>query len=218
MNTGKVFKDSIYGGMCIALGGFASVGLAKPFNGIIFSAGLVMIIFLGLQLFTGNILRAKEGFSWEMLWKFWGLVYLGNFVGCFLTAWIIILSGFNLDAATTIATTKASLPFMEAFWRGIFCNVLVCIAAYLGKSISAPTAGKILIIMLPVTLFVISGYEHSVADMFYFSLGKTSFFNLIPITIGNIIGGLLVVHCIKSKQKEAKVEITAAEEKELITK
>ena len=199
MKSFDVFRDSIYAGMCIALGGFASVGLEKPFNGIIFSAGLVMIIFLGLQLFTGNILRAKEGFSWEMLWKFWGLVYLGNFVGCFLSAGIIILSGFNLEATAAIATTKAGLPFWEAFWRGIFCNVLVCIAAYLGKSISAPTAGKILIIMLPVTLFVISGYEHSVADMFYFSVGKTGMFNLIPITLGNIIGGLLVVLCIKNK-------------------
>ena len=202
MRVRDVFTDSVFGGMCIALGGFASVGLPKPFNGIIFSAGLVMIIFLGLQLFTGNILRAKEGFSWEMLWKFWGLVYIGNFVGCFLSAWIIILSGFNLEATAAIASTKAALPFMDAFWRGIFCNVLVCIAVYLGKSIKVPSAGKILIIMLPVTLFVISGYEHSVADMFYFASGKTSFYNLIPVTIGNIIGGLLVVLCIKNKNGE----------------
>lgn len=202
MRVKDVFIDSVYAGMCIALGGFASVGLQKPFNGIIFSVGLVMIIFLGLQLFTGNVLRAKEDFSWEMLWKFWGLVYVGNFIGCFLSAWIVILSGFPLEAAAAIATTKADLPFMEAFWRGIFCNVLVCIAAYLGKSIQAPSAGKILIIMLPVTLFVISGYEHSVADMFYFSIGKTSFFNLIPITIGNIVGGLLVVLCIKRRSME----------------
>ena len=217
MNTREVFVDSIYAGMCIALGGFASVGLAKPFNGIIFSAGLVMIIFLGLQLFTGNILRAKEGFSWEMLWKFWGLVYLGNFVGCFLSAWIVILSGFPLEATAAIANAKAGLPFMEAFWRGIFCNVLVCIAAYLGKSIKAPTAGKILIIMLPVTLFVISGYEHSVADMFYFSAGKTSLFNLIPVTLGNIIGGLLVVLCIKNKkQTEPASQVETVKEKELV--
>ena len=60
MKVWDVFRDSVYAGMCIALGGFASVGLAKPFNGIVFSAGLVMIIFLGLQLFTGNILRAKD--------------------------------------------------------------------------------------------------------------------------------------------------------------
>ena len=217
MNTREVFVDSIYAGMCIALGGFASVGLAKPFNGIIFSVGLVMIIFLGLQLFTGNILRAKEGFSWEMIWKFWGLVYLGNFVGCFFSAWVVILSGFPLEATTAIANTKAALPFVEAFWRGIFCNVLVCIAAYLGKSIKVPTAGKILIIMLPVTLFVISGYEHSVADMFYFSVGKTSLFNLIPVTLGNIIGGLLVVLCIKNKIQEAPApQVEIAKEKELV--
>ena len=217
MKVWDVFRDSVYAGMCIALGGFASVGLAKPFNGIVFSAGLVMIIFLGLQLFTGNILRAKEGFSWEMLWKFWGLVYLGNFVGCFLSAWIVILSGFPLDATTAIAQTKASLPFWEAFWRGIFCNVLVCIAAYLGKSIKEPTAGKILIIMIPVTIFVISGYEHSIADMFYFSVGKTSLFNLVPVTLGNIIGGLIVVHCIKNKTAQApKLQTETTKEKELV--
>ena len=213
MKIWDIFRDSIYAGMCIALGGFGSVGLAKPFNGIVFSAGLVMIIFIGLQLFTGNVLRAKEGFSWEMLWKYWGLVYLGNFVGCFLSAWIIILSGFPLEGVGSIASAKAALPFMEAFWRGIFCNVLVCIAAYLGKSIKEPSAGKILIIMIPVALFVISGYEHSVADMFYFAVGKTSYFNLIPVTLGNIIGGLLVVHCIKSKeQKQPQPQVKNAKE------
>ena len=70
--------------------------------------------------------------------------------------------------------------------------------------------------MLPVTLFVISGYEHSVADMFYFSVGKTSLFNLIPVTLGNIIGGLLVVLCIKNKkQTEPIPQVEIIKEKEL---
>ena len=105
MKKREVLRDAIFAGMCISFGGFASAGLPKPINGIIFSAGLVMIIFLQLQLFTGNILRAKDGFSWKMLFKYWGWVYIGNFIGCFLSAWVIILSGLNLDATSSIANT-----------------------------------------------------------------------------------------------------------------
>ena len=96
---------------------------------------------------------------------------------------------------------KSSLTFFEAFWRGIFCNVLVCVAVYLSSLIKEINTAKLLVIIIPVALFVISGYEHSVAEMFYFSAGKTSFQNLIPVTLGNIIGGLLVILCTKDKVK-----------------
>ena len=198
----KLLLDSIAAGMCIALGGFASVGLPKPFNGIVFSAGLVMIILMQLQLFTGNILRAKDGFTKDVILKYWLFVYIGNFIGCFLTAKIILFSGFDLSQTVNIAQTKANLHFMEALYRGIFCNVLVCIAVFLGKRVPTVTAGKVLVIMIPVTLFVISGFEHSIANMFYFSVGNTSYLNLIPVTIGNIIGGLIVVLFTKDKYFE----------------
>lgn len=199
MDIKKIILDSIAAGMCISLGAFASVGLPKPINGIVFSAGLVMIILMQLQLFTGNILRAKDGFSVEMVSKYWLLVYIGNFIGCFLSAKIIIYSGFDMTQTSTIASYKAGLPFLDALLRGIFCNVLVCIAVFLSKRVPTVTAGKVLVIMIPVTLFVISGFEHSIANMFYFSTGNTSFYNLIPVTIGNIIGGLLVVLFTKDK-------------------
>lgn len=199
MKINKFLLDSIAAGMCIALGGYASVGLPKPMNGIVFSAGLVMIILMQLQLFTGNILRAKDGFTKEVILKYWLFVYVGNFIGCFLTAKFIVWSGFDMSQTASIAEYKANLPFFEALYRGIFCNILVCIAVFLGKRVPIVTAGKVLVIMIPVTLFVISGFEHSIANMFYFSAGNTSYWNLIPVTIGNIIGGLIVVLFTKDK-------------------
>lgn len=195
----KLLMDSIYGGMCIALGAFASSGLPKPVNGVVFSAGLVMIILMQLQLFTGNILKVRDGFKIDTILKYWCLVYIGNFIGCFLSAQIIIYSGFSMDTLASIASLKADLSFLQAFLRGIFCNVLVCVAVYMASRIKEISAAKILVIMIPVTLFVISGFEHSVANMFYFSAGKVNFFNLIPVTLGNIVGGLLVLHCTRDK-------------------
>lgn len=195
----NLFKDSIFGGMCIALGAFASAGLPKPANGIVFSAGLIIIVLIQLQLFTGNILKVRDGFKLDILAKDWLLVYIGNFIGCFLSALIIIYSGFSMDILNNIAETKSSLCFSEAFFRGIFCNILVCIAVYLASRIKEVNTAKLLVIIIPVTLFVISGFEHSVADMFYFSVGKVSYFNLIPVTLGNILGGLLVILCTKNK-------------------
>lgn len=188
----KIIEKSIFGGMCIGFGAFASCGLMKPLNGIIFSVGLFMIIFLGLKLFTGDILSAKNGITKEVI-KNWVLIYIGNFIGCFLLGEILLHSGYDLSAISGISSQKANLPFVECFLRGILCNILVCIAVYLSSRIKEYSFIKAVVIMLPVTLFVISGFEHSVANMFYFTIGQVSYFNLIPATIGNILGGLLVV-------------------------
>ena len=192
----KVIEKSIFGGMCIGLGAFASCGLIKPLNGIIFSVGLFMIIFLGLKLFTGDILSARNGITKEVI-KNWVLIYIGNFIGCYLLGLILLNSGYDLTSISGISEQKANLPFTECFLRGILCNVLVCIAVYLSSKIKDFTLIKAIVIMLPVTLFVISGFEHSVANMFYFTIGQVSYFNLIPATIGNILGGLLIVRISK---------------------
>ena len=84
MEKKKIFRDAIFGGMCIALGAYAAAPLAKPWNGIVFSSGLIMIILMQLQLFTGNILKVRNGATKEILLICWGLVYIGNFIGCFL--------------------------------------------------------------------------------------------------------------------------------------
>lgn len=196
MKENQMLK-SVFAGMCIGLGAFASCGLPKPFNGIIFSTGLIMIVLLQLKLFTGSILNAKDGLNFDII-KQWIKIYIGNFIGCAATAYIIYHSGYDLNNLINIGITKSQLTFTQALLRGIFCNVLVCIAVCISW-ISKDVLTKIIGIILPVTLFVISGFEHSVANMFYYTISNVSQYNLIPVTIGNIIGGLLVVLIIKGK-------------------
>ena len=207
-------------------------GLGKALAGAIFGTGLMMVVIAGGDLFTGNslmimgVLDKKIKLS-EML-KNWGIVYAGNFVGSLLIAIMMANSGlfksgnFGLGAVTIkIASYKVGLTFVEALILGILCNWLVCIAvwmAYAAKDIT----GRILAIFFPIWLFITSGFEHSIANMYYIpagilgkansdlanaaiALGMTpdklehlnwsSFImnNLIPVTLGNIIGGGLFV-------------------------
>lgn len=151
----------------------------------------------------------------------WIIVYLGNFIGSLLVAYMMVHSGLlasgadMLGAVTLkIAVYKVNLGFSQAFFLGIMCNWLVCLAVWI--SFGADTmAGKILAIFFPIWLFITSGFEHSVANMYYIpagimikanttfaelshlsrdavdSLTWTSFFvnNLAPVTLGNIVGG-----------------------------
>jgi formate/nitrite transporter len=149
----------------------------------------------------------------------WGIVYLGNFVGSIATAGLVYLSGqYNAgsgavgETALKIALAKASLGFPQAVALGILCNALVCLAVWLSFSARSVT-DKIMAILFPITAFVAAGFEHSVANMYFVPLGLfiqvfdpafvtahkldlakltwNSFFlnNLLPVTIGNIIGG-----------------------------
>ena len=142
----------------------------------------------------------------------WLVVYFGNFLGAVIIASLVYASGLLArdgsvtsigEAAAAIADGKLELGFIEAMCRGILCNMLVCLAVIM--SISSKTImGKIFGIYFPIMAFVASGYEHSVANMFFLPAGlmargefisgfPTIFRNLIPVTIGNIIGGLLIV-------------------------
>ena len=152
----------------------------------------------------------------------WAIVYVGNFIGAVGTAGIVFLSGQYLSGkgsvagvALTIATNKVSLSFEHGLFLGILCNVLVCLAVWLAYS-ARTTADKIMAIVFPVSAFVVAGFEHSVANMYFIPLGlfikawapavmwtqigATSanyaaltwaglVDNLIPVTLGNIIGG-----------------------------
>lgn len=231
----KLFLLGILAGMFIAL---AAVGAntassvienasaAKLVGACIFPVGLAMVLLAGSELFTGNNLiivavLEKEVTVGQML-KNWLFVYVGNFVGSMLVAVLINASG-QLDlfggalAVTTmkVAATKASLNFGKALVLGILCNFLVCIAVWISfaaKTVVCKMAG----IFMPIMLFVLAGFEHSVANMYYVPSGLLAlgnyadaaagianignltwgnFFvnNLIPVTIGNIIGGVVLV-------------------------
>lgn len=219
-------------GSNVAIHNIESVGIAKALAGALFTTGLMMVLITGAELFTGNMLivvSCLDGRSkWFGLLKNWFFVYLGNFIGSMIIVVLIILSGqFNFSngflGGFTIKTAsyKVSLSFSNAFFMGILCNWLVCMAVWMAFA-ARDIAGKLLAVFFPIWLFITSGFEHSIANMYYIpagilarsnpswanaaiemgvssdklnSLNWSGFFvkNLIPVTLGNIIGGALFV-------------------------
>jgi len=197
-------------------GGTLDAGLAGLLAGSVFSVGLMLVLIPGSELFTGNILMTigfiYRKYSLLRVLRNWLVVYFGNFVGAMLIAWLMLNSGLLKNGneltpvgmvASRIVETKLQLSFLEALSRGVLCNMLVCLAVIM--SIAARTVeGKIFGIYFPIMAFVASGYEHSVANMYFLPMGLMAkgeltsrflsiFNNLIPVTLGNIIGGLLIV-------------------------
>lgn len=216
----KVFKTfllAILAGAFIAFAGvgatFGNVYAGKHLGAFIFPGGLAMVILAGSELFTGNCLLImpviQKIIKVTQLLKNLGIVYLGNLIGAIIIAFITVYSGsFDGIASTVIATaeTKATLEFFPALLKGVACNILVCLAVWMAFS-AETTGGKILAIFFPIAIFIIAGFEHSVANMFYLPAGffaqlKTGlqasgltlvnaiFCNLLPVTLGNIIGGM----------------------------
>mmetsp|Transcript_25948 Transcript_25948/g.26156 ORF Transcript_25948/g.26156 Transcript_25948/m.26156 type:complete len:950 (+) Transcript_25948:76-2925(+) len=171
--------------------------------------GLMMVLIGGGELFTGNtalvtaaVLEGKAPLSG--LLKNWFFSYSGNFVGSVMLAYLVFI-GNTLGAtpgSAAAAVAKTSLAFLPAFVRGILCNWLVCMAVYMASGASS-TAGKIGAIWFPISSFIALGLEHSVANMFMIPLGMmrgaevtvSQFLlkNLLPVTLGNIVGGALCV-------------------------
>jgi formate/nitrite transporter len=205
-------------------GSDAGFGTTRLIAGLVFSLGLILVIVGGAELFTGNNLIAmawadRSVTSAEIL-RNWLLVYIGNFVGAFLTVLLVVLSGiWKLGdhavgaTAVSIAAAKCGLPFVEAFFRGVLCNALVCMAIWLCFS-ARSTTDRILSIVFPITAFVALGFEHSIANMYFIPLGillggepalQGSLLNgagitwldfarnLVPVTLGNIVGGTVLV-------------------------
>jgi len=204
-------------------------GVGRVLTGVIFATGLMLVILAGAELFTGNMLIIipvldRKAAVKPMLLN-WLLVYIGNLAGSIFIAWMINMSGL-LDTgsgllgglAIKIAAAKSVLPFQQAFILGILCNWLVCLAVWSSYA-ARDVAGKIMIIFFVILLFVISGFEHSIANMYYIPAGIfakqnpellamaglsaeqlaglnwSNFFvkNLIPVTLGNMFGGVVMV-------------------------
>ncbi|CAM9515770.1 unnamed protein product [Discosporangium mesarthrocarpum] len=197
------------GGNCPGIAA-ANPGLQKMIFGAFgLPFGLFMTVVGGGELFTGNtavVTAAKiEGKATTGgLLKNWIFSYLGNFAGSLLLVTLVSQAGIIANPATVmgIASAKTSLTFAQAFTRGVLCNWLVCMAVYM--SISASDAfGKFCAIFLPISAFVAMGLDHSVANMFLIPLGMAlgagvswkAFLaaNLLPVTLGNIVGGAVTV-------------------------
>jgi formate/nitrite transporter len=232
----------IFAGMFIACGASASsvamhaisnVGLARLVAGCVFPVGLMMIVFVGGELFTGDCLMIMgclhRKFTVLSMVKVLIVVWLSNFAGSALLAAMVNASAqFNfsgglLGAFTIkVAIGKVGMSFGTAFISGILCNIFVCIAVLMAAA-SKDIAGKVLAIFFPILAFVVSGYEHCVANMYYIPAGifaaaneayvqtametygytaaqleqltwsNMLLNNLLPVTIGNIVGGMIFV-------------------------
>jgi formate/nitrite transporter len=192
----------------------ATLGFAasRLLGGIAFSLGLLLVTVAGAELFTGNNLIAmawagRQVGSRELLAN-WAVVCIANFVGAAGLALLVWLSGHAAmnggdisRAAVRIAMTKAQLPWTEAFFRGVLCNVLVCMAVWMsfaGRSV----VDKAVAIVFPIAAFVAAGFEHSIANMYFFPLAMLlgapvtaadMLRNLVPVIAGNIVGGSVLV-------------------------
>jgi formate transporter len=226
IGLGSVFSTTVTAGTSAAL----PYGVVKLLSGFVFCLGLVLVIVGGAELFTGNNLIvmawASRKVSTPALLRNWAIVYAGNLVGSVGTAIMVFLSrqytfgdgqvGFT---ALHIATTKINLAPIQAIALGMLCNILVCLAVWLTFS-ARSTIDKIAAVIFPITAFVAAGFEHSIANMYFGSIGlliknfdpsfvtkagmdlsdltTISFLikNLLPVTIGNIIGGSIFVAAI----------------------
>lgn len=225
----------IMAGIFIALGGAVSavashsvtnVGLAKFVGGAVFPVGLIMVIICGAELFTGNCLMViplMDGkIDFKGLIRNWVVVYIGNFIGSVLLAFLVFQSGMLTMSSgklggtvIKVASTKASLPFSTAFTSAILCNLLVCLAVW-GAAAAKDVIGKMAIAWFPIMAFVTCGFEHCVANMYFLSVGLFAksnpvfaqasglspdkiingagmIHNLVPVTLGNMVGGIVLV-------------------------
>jgi formate transporter len=192
----------------------ATLGFAasRLLGGLVFSLGLILVVVAGAELFTGNNLIAMAWASGQVstaeLLRHWAIVCAANLVGAAGLAGLVWLSGHASmnegavgRAAVRIALDKAELPWAEAFFRGVLCNVLVCMAVWMAMAGRSVT-DKAVAIVFPITAFVAAGFEHSIANMYFFPLAMLlgapldaadMARSLLPVIAGNIVGGSVLV-------------------------
>lgn len=203
-------------------------GMSKVVGGIMFSVGLILVVIAGAELFTGNVTIVVGVLAGAIpkrrMVKNWVAVYIGNFIGSMMFAWCMSQSGLFGQAgalndlgtvSVKVAESKLAIPFLQAVIRGIFCNMLVILAiimAVMAKDI----VSKILCIIFPIACFVACGFEHCVANMYLIPVGLlvqgmplsqtvVVFRNLIPVTVGNLIGGIVILVAHPNRIRQIRV-------------
>jgi formate transporter len=199
-----------------------SYAIARVLGGLCFSLGLVMVVIAGAELFTGNILISMAWVDGKVnlkqVLRNWIVVFISNAAGAAGLALLVFLSGsWDMNSGAigqtylNIAIAKSTTPFWELFFLGILCNNLVCLAIWMSFA-GRTVLDKCIAVIFPVVAFVAAGFEHSVANIYFYSIagllrlsGKplpnnadlininSALQNLIPVIIGNIIGGSLLV-------------------------
>lgn len=211
------------------LGASTTFPIGKLVQGLVFTPGLIFVILAGGELFTGNTLMTipllDKKISLGVMLRSWILVYFGNFIGALFVAFLLSRSGQwyfadGLVGVRTILIAKGKIDFSfgQALVLGLLGNFLVCLGVWM--SLGAKSYGsKVISAFFPISVFVLSGFEHSIANMYYLPAGilaknfpdlasKTGlgletlkslnisnmvFKNLLPVTLGNIIGGTIFI-------------------------
>ncbi len=226
MSAFKMLLLGFFAGLFISFAGIAATtatatmetaSAGRLIAAIVFPAGMAMVLIAGSELFTGNnliiisVLEKKVTVA-KML-KNWFFVYIGNFLGAMFVAAMVtyghvpdLFGGKLAEAVINSGVIRTSMNFSDSLIKGILCNILVCIAVWMAFA-SKDVSGKLLISFWPVMLFVLCGFEHCIADMYYcmaalftsteygisadtLTWGNFITHNLIPVTLGNLIGGV----------------------------
>ena len=253
----KMLVLGIFAGVFIGFAGIAATvggatienaSLSRLISACLFPAGLAMVLISGSELFTGNnliiIALLEKKIKLAQMLKNWTVVFLGNFIGAGFVAMLVVyghtpdqFGGKLADSIVNAALHRVNLTFMDSLIRGILCNILVCIAVWAAFA-SKTVSGKLLMSFWPIMLFVLCGFEHSIADIYFclaglfaageyeiaaegLTMGSFLLKNLLPVTLGNILGGAgivgvgywlvylrhtpLYIYSIESEQKEIDI-------------
>lgn len=229
----QAFLLAMFAGAFIAFGGlFFTVflsdstlgwGAQRVVGGLCFCLGLVLVLVCGAELFTGNslmvcALKSKKITLVQML-KAWVVVWLGNFAGALFIVFLVYMAGIYklngeavANSMVSVAAGKVTIDWLTIFFRGILCNIFVCLAVWIGTA-GKTVVDKVVGILLPIAAFVACGFEHCVANMYFLPMGAVMHacgygadvvgadalnaagiaFNLSAATLGNIVGGAVLV-------------------------
>lgn len=203
-----IFLIMVIGGIGVEAGS----PYTKILMGVSFGVALSLVIMSGTEIFTGNNMIMTVGaldgkVTWKDLFKVWGASYIGNFLGAFLIGGLFVVTQIESTATGNFILSLANAKVNQDFWvllvKGILCNILVCMAVLSTFRFKSETA-RLIMTFWCLFAFITSGFEHSVANMTVFAM---SFFmgqassvtiagmaaNLIPVTLGNIVGGALIL-------------------------
>ena len=205
----RILIRSFLAGVLVSMGGVVYLMSSDKVSGsFLFSFALFAIVNLNLNLYTGKIGYLVLNLNWKYVGML-GITLVGNFLGTLCTAFLIRLTRMDImDTVAKVTQVKLDDSYISMFVLAIFCGMLMFLGVDLFRSIES-YVGKALSIIFVVMIFIVSGFEHCIADMFYFNLaGNLNFVTLAVLILGNSVGGtLLCFLCEKGKEKK---DVTAA--------
>lgn len=191
-----IFLRAVLTGFAIGIGGAVNLSCDNKYVGaFLFGTGLFVILFFGFSLFTGKVGYAVENPPSYLIDL--AVIWLGNLLGTALTGWLILGTRISAigERAAGMCEVKLGDSAGSILILSFFCGMLMFIAADGFKTIKNPV-GQVLVIFLPVMVFILSGFEHCVANMFYFTVGSAwslkAFGRLLLMSLGNALGGIFI--------------------------